>query len=61
MIETAVILLLILATIPSVLIIFLSSHTGQLSLVILSWLGAVSTGNGYSHGWWKVAVTSVQQ
>jgi len=28
---------------------YVTSHPGQLSLAILSWVGAVSTGDGYDH------------
>jgi len=29
--------------------IYVTSHPGQLSLAILPWVGAMSTGDGYGH------------
>jgi len=30
---------------------YVNSHTGQLSLTIHPWVGAMSTGDGYGHHW----------
>ena len=57
--QAKLVLELVMISGMSTILVFYPGHSGPLSLAIPPWVGAMSTGDGFSHLWEETAVSEV--